>query len=258
MPFQVRAKLVAWLGDPVKYPCHHMYEIGDEIIYDGESLIGSVCPDMFKELGRLMNEVHNAGPRYVETGYYLPFWYAPCSKANPEKAKYDGNGFDNVLETIIEPKYHLRTMQDPNSFNWPPCHERIVAKQVSMFCPDIRTSGLFTFEAFDLSVKGQDKPHGRRQMTIMDRVWKQPDHSYRIERIGEDLYDDFERMEIYPPVVPEYVRGLIDEMRLLDYAVIEDEGDMMQGKITITQKGADCVARFKASLTPEEVEALKL
>ena len=95
-------------------------------------------------------------------------------------------------------------------------------------------------------------------MTIMDRVWKQPGHTCRIENIGADLYDDFERMEIYPPVVPEYVRGLIDEMQLLDYAVIEDEGDLMRGVITITQKGADCVARFKAGLTPEEVEALKL
>ncbi len=169
---------------------------------------------------------------------------------NPKKKVYDGNGFDPVLKTIKEPKYHLRSLQDPNSFNWPPCPERIVAKDVTMFCPDVRTSGLFKFSVYDLADCGQDLPYFRRQMTMMDRIIK-AGGSYEVEKIG-NLYDDFERMEIYPPLVREMILPLIDELELLNFAIVKD------GVITITEDGAARVARFKAETTPDVIEALKL
>lgn len=250
MPFKVKATLVAWKGDPERYPCHHMYNIGDEITFDGECMQGRICPDMLPRLGELMGAMHVAGPRYVDPGYYFAFWYAPPSVVNPEKAKYDGNGFDPVLKTIIEPPFHVRNLQDPRSFNWPPCPERIVAKDVTMFCPDVRTSGLFVFSVYDLADKGQDLPYFRREMTMMDRIVK-AGGSYEVEKIGE-LYDEFERMDIYPPLVREIILPLVEELALVNFANVKD------GIITITEEGAARVARFKAETTPEVIQALKL
>ena len=34
MPFKVRCKLVAFTGDPDRFPCHFDYKIGDEFTYD--------------------------------------------------------------------------------------------------------------------------------------------------------------------------------------------------------------------------------
>lgn len=250
MPFKVKATLVAWKGDTERYPCHHMYEIGDEITFDGEKMDGRICPDMLPRLGELMGAMHVAGPRYVDPGYYFAFWYAPPSVPNPEKAKYDGNGFDPILRTIEEPPFHMRHLQDPKSFNWPPHPERTVAKDVTMFCPDVRTSGLFVFSCYDLADCGQDAPYFRREITMMDRTAK---NGGSIE-IGDipSLYDDFERMEIYPPMVKEILQPLLDEICLLDFGTIED------GVFTVTEKGRKRVAKFKAETTPEVIEALKL
>jgi len=227
-----------------------MYEIGDEITFDGKNVEGSICPDMLPRLGELMGAMHAAGPRYVDPGYYLSFWYAPPSVSDPDLAKYDGNGFAPVLKTIEEPPFHVRHLQDPKSFNWPPHPERTVAKEVTMFCPDVRTSGLFVFSCYDLADCGQDAPYFRRQITIMDRVAKNGG-SIKISEIP-NLYDDFERMEIYPPMVKEMVLPLIEELYLLDFATEED------GVITITKKGRERVDRFKEETTQEVIDALKL
>ena len=250
MPFKVKATLITWLGDTEKYPCHHMLKLGDEITFDGEKIEGRICPDMLPKLGQIMAAMHVAGPRYVDPGYYYAFWYAPPSIVNPEKAVYDGNGFENILQTIEEPPFHVRNLQDPKSFTWPPHPERTVAKDVTMLCPDVRTSGLFVFSCYDLTDCGMDLPYFRRQMTIMDRVIKKGG-SVKISEIP-NLYNDFERLEIYPPIVKEQVEPLIEELYLLDLATEKD------GIITITEKGKERVARFKAECTQEVIEALKL
>jgi len=250
MPFKVKAVLTAWLGDTERYPCHHMCEIGDEITYDGMCMSGSICPDMLPRLGELMAAMHVAGPRYVDPGYYYSFWYAPPSIVNTDLAVYDGNGFEPVLETIEEPPFHMRHLQDPKSFNWPPHPERTVAKDVTMICPDLRTSGLFVFSCYDLADCGQDLPYFRRQMTIMDRIAK-AGGSYEKLKIGE-LYDEFELMKIYPPLVKEMILPLCEELVLIGFATEED------GILTVTDAGKERVARFKAESPPEVVEALKL
>ena len=43
MPFKVRFRLIAFMGDEEKYPCCFGYKIGDEIIYDGEEFTGRIC-----------------------------------------------------------------------------------------------------------------------------------------------------------------------------------------------------------------------
>ena len=250
MPFKSRATLVAWKGDTERYPCHFMYEIGDQITFDGEKIEGRICPDMLTELATKLQALHVAGPRYVDPGYYYAFWYAPPSIVNPELAKYDGNGFEPVLKTIEEPPFHMRHLQDPKSFNWPPHPERTVAKDVTMFCPDIRTSGLFIFDVYDLADTGQDLPYFRRQMTIMDRAAKKGG-SVPVSEIG-NMYDNFELMEIYPPLVKEMIEPLIDELVLLEMATVED------GVLTVTEKGRERVARFKGETTLDVIKALKL
>ncbi len=43
MPFKVRFRLTAFMGNEKEYPCHFGYKIGDEFVYDGERFIGRVC-----------------------------------------------------------------------------------------------------------------------------------------------------------------------------------------------------------------------
>jgi hypothetical protein len=205
---------------------------------------------MLPELAQKLANLHVAGPRYVEPASYYAFWYSPLSVVNKDKKVYDGNGFDPVLKNITEPPYHLCTLMDPNAFKWPPCPERIVAKDITMRCPDVRTCGLFKFSVYDLADCGQDLPYFRRQITMMDRILK-AGGSYEIEKIG-DLYDNFERMEIYPPLVREMILPLVEELELINFAVIKD------GIITITDAGAARVERFKAETTPDVIKALKL
>lgn len=249
MSFKVKATLVAWLGDPERYPCHFCYELGDEIIFDGESVIGRVCPDLLPPLAEKAMAMHVAGPRYVDPGYWYPFWYAPPSVKDLSFKKYDGLGFKNVLQTIIEPPYHLRTLQDPNSFKWPPHPERTVAKDVMVICPDVRTSGLFRLEVIDLSDKGFDVPYFRRQMSIMNKVLgKQGVDKSRIL----ELFTDDEKMNIYPPLVPEMLNPLVEELELVNYMEFKD------GKAYVTEKGEARLKEFKSTLSMEEIEALKM
>ncbi|RJR41076.1 MAG: hypothetical protein C4576_18695, partial [Desulfobacteraceae bacterium] len=105
--FQVKATLVAFLGDEEKYPCHMQHRIGDEIVFDGERYIGRLCPDVWPLLTPKAAALHQAGPRYRESFYYYPFWYAPPSLRDPSMKKYDGLGFRNVFETHVEPRYHM-------------------------------------------------------------------------------------------------------------------------------------------------------
>jgi hypothetical protein len=252
MPFKVKATLVAWLGNIERYPCHFCYELGEEIIFDGERVHGRICPDLLPPLAEKAMNMHVAGPRYVDPGHYYPFWYSPPSVTDENKSVYDGTkfGFKNVLKTIEEPPYHVRQLQDPKSFNWPPHPERTVAKDISVLCPDQRSSGLFRLEVIDLSDTGMDAPYFRRQMTIMDRAAKKGG-SVPIHEIG-NMYDNFELMEIYPPLVREMIEPLIEELVLLEMATVKD------GVLTVTEKGEERVARFRAEAAPEVVKALKL
>ena len=70
MPFKVRAKLVAFLGDEEKYPCHFAYKLGDEIIWDGEKFTGRICPYLLPEVSTKVFWLFAASPRYKEIGYY--------------------------------------------------------------------------------------------------------------------------------------------------------------------------------------------
>jgi uncharacterized repeat protein (TIGR04076 family) len=247
--FQVKATLVAFIGDEEKYPCHMQHKIGDEIVFDGERYIGRLCPDVWPLLAPKVCALHQAGPRYVEPHYYYPFWYAPPSVRDVSRKVFDGLGFKSVLKTHLEPQYHMANLAPPNAWKWPPHPERTVAQQVAVTCPDPRTAAVFQLEAFDLSEKGFDVPFFRRQMTILDRVLKNPG----IPR--NQILDQFskqEREEIYPPLVMELMIPLIEELELLGYMEIKD------GNAVVTEKGKTKLCDFRSSLSPEEREALEV
>jgi len=251
MPFQIKATVVGFLGDEETYPCHFQHKIGDEFIYDGEKYVGRLCPSMARFLIPVMMPFHAAGPRVIPPpNHYYPFWYAPVSRKAPDLAKYDGLGFRNVLETPHEARYHMANLTPANAYKWPPHGERSVSKESgNVMCPDIRTSMLMKVAAFDLSDKGYDVPYFRREMVILDRVLKKQG----IATTG--IMDEFSKEEIeeiYPALSQMMVDCLNDELVLVDYLQIKD------GKAYVTDKGREKAAAFKASLSAEEKEALRI
>jgi uncharacterized repeat protein (TIGR04076 family) len=247
--FKTRATVIDFLGDKEKYPCHHRYQIGDEFVWDGESFIGRICPSLATLVVPKLIELHAAGPRYRGTLYYYPFLYSPVSAEDPSLKKYDGLGFRNVFETYAEPKGHMANLASSSAFRWPPPEERTALKDVTMICPDYRTSVLVKLEAFDLSDKGRNIPYFRREMVILDRITRNPE--MKVDEVLEQFSTE-EIEGIYPALSPIMVRVLIEELDLI--ALVRNENE----KVTATAKGRAKLDEFRRSLSTEEREALRI
>ncbi len=246
--FKAKATVIDFLGDKEKYPCHHRYNIGDEFIFDGESFTGTICPSLAPLVVPKLIELHAAGPRYRDTLYYYPFLYSPVSVEEPSLKKYDGAGFRNVLETYTEPKYHMANLAS-SGFKWPPPAERTVRKDITIICPDYRTSVKVKLEAFDLSDKGRNIPYFRREMVILHKLQQKP--GIRVDKI----LDEFSKEQaegIYPALSQIMVQALVEELELMSYVVTRD------GQATATAKGKKKLAAFQASLSKEERQALEI
>ncbi len=245
--FQVKATCIGFLGDEERYPCHFRHKVGDEFIFDGEKFIGKCCPNMIPLLIPKMMPYHATGPRVIPpTAYYYPFWYAPASLVDPERKKYDGIGFKNVLKDFIEPEYYKLT--PANAYKWPPHPERTIAMDSSIVtCGDNKTYMTMKIEAFDLSDKGYNVPFFRRQMTILGKVLEKPgiDRDKILEELTREQIE-----EIYPALSQIMVQILVEEMELVDYLKVQD------GKVFPTAKSEAKYRDFVSKLTPEEREAL--
>ncbi len=248
MSFKVKATVVAFLGDPKKYPCHFQHQIGEEFIYDGEKFIGRLCPSITSYVIPQMMAVHAAGPRHIaRPAYYYPFWYAPLSVDAPELKKYDGLGFRNDLDRSTDPDDPIPKLVPPGAFEWPPRETRDVSKAPSVVCPDIRTAVVMRIEACDLSDKGYDPPYFRRQMMILHKVMQKP--GIAVDAIINE-FTKKESEEIYPALSPVMMTALREELELMEFLSVKD------GKATVTDTGQARFAAFKAGLKPEEIEAL--
>lgn len=247
--FKVKATLVEFLGDPVKYPCHFQHEIGDEVVFDGEKYIGRLCSDLWPLLVPKVNALWEAGPRYVPSEYYLPFWYAPTSITDPSKKTADGLGFANVLKTQREPKFHMANLKPPHAYEWPPYPERTICRDITITCHDLRTAPVFSLQAFDLSDKGVSVPYYRRQMTILYKVSKR--QGIEVDKILS-AFSRTEIEDIYPALSQQLVLPLIEELQVLDYLVIEDH------QACVTDKGRKKFNQYFATLSDEEKIALNL
>ena len=247
--FKVKATVVGFLGDEEKYPCHFRHKIGDEFIWDGEKFIGRVCSSVFPLLAPKIAQLHAAGPRYTEPWQYYPFWYTAVSLKDTSSKIIDGLGFKNVLKTPVLPKYDMANLMPGNAWKWPPQEERNIARDPMVVCTDTRTSVVLKLEAFDLSDKGYDTPFFRRQMMILSRVL--PKEGIAVDKILNEFSNE-EKEGIYPALNQVFLQILVEELELIGYLEIKN------GKASVTEKGKAKIEDFKASLSAEEREALRI
>jgi len=252
--FKVKATVTGYGKDESKGPCHMRLQIGDEITFNGETVAGRVCPNMLPQLSQAFQALFASGGRHKEgeiPGSYYPFWHSPQSVYEPAYKKYDGVGFRPTLE---RPEEGYKFVADETLFDNPPGGKYIIGKgkekqSVSVQCGDSHTFVQFKVEAFDLADKGDSLPYYRRAMTILSRVSRKP--GIAMDRIIDEFTDN-DRDNIYPSLGQNIVAILVGELELMDYVDVKDD------KVTITDKGKKKQADFKASLTAEEVEALKI
>jgi uncharacterized repeat protein (TIGR04076 family) len=246
--FQVRATVVAFLGNQEVYPCHMQHKIGDEVIFDGESYHGRLCPDVWSRIVPKVEALHQAGPRYAEWFSYYPFWYGSLSVPDAEMKKYDGLGFRNVLETVVPPSYDMAGLMNPEAFTWPASDKPHLQAEPTVVCPDPRTSMVLKLEAFDLSEKGYDAPFFRRQMAILKKL------AARGSVVASEVLDAFtpdEILGVYPPLSQNMVRLLLEELELMGYVTCA--GD----RASITAKGEAKLAAFRAGLPDQDLQAFE-
>ena len=143
----------------------------------------------------------------------------------------------------------MANLASSSAFRWPPPQERTALRDVTVICPDYRTSVLVKIEAFDLSDKGRNIPYFRREMVLLDRVLKKP--GIRVDKI----LDEFSKEEIegiYPALSPVMTQVLIEELDLMGFVGIDE------GSVRISKKGEARLDDFKRALPAEEREALGL
>lgn len=249
MSFKVKITMIGFLGNTDKYPCHFKHRPGDEIIFDGEKFIGRLCSGVWPIAIPVVFEVHKAGPRYIPSPWYYPFWYAPISVEDPNFKKYDGLGFRNILETSYEPKFHMANLVPQNAFKWPPHPERTVCKDPIVICGDLRTAAMFKIEAIDIADKGFHVPYYRRQMIILSKVLS--NQGVNENKILE-LFSKEEIEGIYPALSQILINVLKEELELMGY--LENKN----GKVYVTKKGEEKLGDFRKNLTIEEKDALGL
>jgi len=246
--FKVKATVIAASGNTELYPCHFNYKIGDEIIWTGAEYKGRICSAILNILSQKVFDLYNAGPRWVESSYYYPFWYSTASPIDPSKKKYDGIGFSPLLKTIEEPRFHMANLRDPQTFIWPPLTER-VSRDITFMCPDLRTAMVFKVEAIDLADDGDGLTYFRRMMVMLSRIKNKP--GIAVEKILDE-FTEKEITTIHPVLSPIMIKCLSEELELMKYL------DITNGKATITDKGIKKLEDFKSKLTVEEKEALRV
>src|SRR3989304_1333254 len=128
MPFKVRAKLTAFLGDEERFPCHFGYKIGDEITYDGEKFEGRVCPSILHTMIPKVEVMMHSGTKHFDRIIYR--YHGGYSIKDPGMKKYDGIGFrmaetQQKIDGVIFPR---------------------LGEGWAFVCEDARTSAVFKIE----------------------------------------------------------------------------------------------------------------
>jgi len=230
------------------------YKIGDEIIFDGETIAGRICPSMVTNFAQAFRALQASGGRHKEgeiPASYYPFWHSPSSLYDTAYKKYDGIGFRPTLE---RPDEGYKFVADETLFDTPPGGRYIIGKgkekqTVNMQCNDSHTFAQFKAKAYDLADKGDSLPYYRRAMTILGKTVKKP--GIAMDKILDE-YTKNEINNIYPSLGQKMVAVLVGELELLDYVDVKDN------KVTATEKGKKKLDSFIKSLTAEEKKALKV
>jgi uncharacterized repeat protein (TIGR04076 family) len=209
MGYKVRCRLVAFLGDEELFPCHFGYQIGDEIIYDGEKFIGRICPGVFSAMSPVVYAIHNVGNKYHQE---IPWRYSGLSKKDPRMKPHNVFGFavrkelpDNSEERhLLAYQLKLKTRKEGG---W------------HFSCGDSRTSAFFTAEISGLAEVGWFTPYYIREMKILEKIKAEPGlrEGEILERFGE-----WDREEVYPPLTPLILEFLLEELVQTNYIEIVD------------------------------------
>ena len=210
MPFKVRCKLVAFTGDPDRFPCHFDYQIGDEFTYNGERFEGRVCNGLLKNMAPVIWDTIFYGPGDYNRMLYL---YSGLSARDPSMKEYDGIGF-RPLKSVpdgADPKNVRMISADlPKS---------LVKRGRGFVCDDTRTGAAFTCEPIGIADGGDMLTHYNRAMNVLEKIKEEP--GLTVDDIL-NKYTQWEREEIYPPLHPLYVSLVLDEMAVVDYIELRD------------------------------------
>jgi hypothetical protein len=216
MPFKVRGKLIGFMNDVEKFPCHFDYKIGEEFTYDGEKIVGRICPGVLLTMVPTVWQTFFSGKRAYER---IIFKYSGLSLKDPSMKKYDGIGFrplkkapegSGAKSTIVASPDRPQGLRGGGSFA----------------CADCRTSAYFSVEPIDLASGGYTLPYYKREMSILEIVKGNP--GITIAEILEK-FTDFEKEEIYPPLYKVNVQLMLDELAEVNYIELRD-GKAYPGK----------------------------
>ena len=210
MPFKVRCRLVSFVGDPERFPCHFDYKIGDEFTYNGEKFDGRICNGLLKNMASVIWDTVFYGPVDGERFLYL---YTGLSAKDPGMKKYDGIGFRPLKKPPegADPR-HLRAI----SAELP---KTLIKRPRSFICDDTRTGACFVCEPVGLADSGDMRTHYNREMSILEKIKEEP--GMTIDEIL-NKFTQWEKEEIYPPIYPVNVSLMLGELAAVDYIELRD------------------------------------
>jgi uncharacterized repeat protein (TIGR04076 family) len=206
--YKVKCRLIEFLGDEKTYPCHFKYKIGDEIIYDGDSFVGRVCPGVMATMLPVVHGLYLLGHKYYENILYR---YRGRDTRDPSMAVYDGAGY-RPLPLPPEAAYKIGEHSAVDSRTG-------MARGGHFLCGDNRILAHFACEPVDLSDSAYAQPFYRREMAVLDRIKAEPGIS--VDRIL-DKFTDFEKNGIAPPLNPVFLRVLLEALEDMNYIETKD------------------------------------
>ena len=209
MPFKVRGKLIGFMNDVDRFPCHFDYKMGEEFTYDGERIEGRICPGVLLTMVPTVWQTFFSGRRAYER---IIFKYSGLSLKDPSMKQYDGIGYRPLKEAPEgsgEKSGIVVTPERPTGLKG----------GVSFACADCRTSAYFSVEPIDLASGGYTLPYYKREMSVFDKIKSKPGITVD-EILG--MFTDFERDEIYPPLYSVNVQLMLDELEEVGYVELKD------------------------------------
>lgn len=209
MPFKVRGKLIGFMNDVERFPCHFDYEIGEEFTYDGERIEGRICPGVLLTMVPTIWQTFFSGKRAYER---IIFKYSGLDVKDPSMKKYDGIGFRPLKEAPKDSGQKSNIVATPE-------RPQALKGGGSFACADCRTSAYFSVEPIDVASGGYTLPFYKREMNILEKVKENP--GMTVEEILQK-FTDFERDEIHPPLYNVIVQLMLDELEEVGYVELKD------------------------------------
>ena len=210
MPFKVRCKLVAFVGDAENFPCHFDYKIGDEFTYNGEKFEGKICNGLLKNMVSVIWNTVFYGPGDDDRFIYL---YSGLSAKDPGMKKYDGIGFRPLKKAPegADPKYLGSISAEPP--------KSLIKRQRGFVCDDTRTGAYFVCEPIGLADGGDMLTYYKRGMDILEKIKDKPGMTPD-EILNK--YTKWEREELYPPIYSVNLSLILGELATVDYIEMRD------------------------------------